>query len=227
MDPLKLPVSLRASPRYECVQAFASNRTKSQDTIGIFERDDVLVVVLADGGGGLRGGEAASRCLVAVVESVVKDPAFALDQVQPWFDVFRATDSALAANGTGETTGTVVVLGPRGIIGVSAGDSEAWIVTPTRVDDLTVGQQTRQRLGGNRVIPAAFGRATLPGILVVASDGLFKYAAGEVIARLVRASAIETAAEHLVELVRLRSGKVADDVAVVLVRTAGVPADLS
>ena len=214
------------SPPYECVQALASNRTKSQDTVGIFERDGVLVVALADGGGGLRGGEAASRCLVAVVESAVNDPAFAIEQVQPWFDVFHATDSALASNGTGETTGTVVVLGPRGIIGVSAGDSEAWIVTPTAVDDLTVGQQTGQRLGSNRVTPAAFGRAALGGILVVASDGLFKYAAGEVIARLVRASAIGAAVEHLVELVRLRSGKVADDVAVVLVRRAEARAGL-
>ena len=132
--------------------------------------------------------------------------------------VFHVTDSALAANGAGETTGTVVVLGTRGIIGVSTGDSEAWVVTPTAIDDLTVGQQTRHRLGSNRVAPAAFGRSVLEGVLVVASDGLFKYAASEVIARLVRASAIGAAAEHLVELVRFRSGKVADDVAVVLVR---------
>ena len=204
--------------RYECARALASNRAKSQDTVGVFERAGVLIVALADGGGGLRGGEAASRCLVSVVESAVNNPAFAVEQVQPWFDVFHATDSALAANGAGETTGTVVVLGPRGIMGVSAGDSEAWVVSPTTIDDLTVGQQTRQRLGSNRVTPAVFGRPALKGVLVVASDGLFKYASSEVIARLVRASAIGAAAEHLVELVRLRSGKVADDVAVVLVR---------
>jgi hypothetical protein len=60
----------------------------------------------------------------------------------------------------------------------------------------------------------------LAGVLVVATDGLFKYAAPEVIARIVRGHAIGAAAEDLVALVRLRSGKLVDDVAVVLVRQA-------
>lgn len=206
------------SSRYEHAKAVASSRPKSQDAVGVYERAQVLVVALADGGGGMRGGEAASRSLVAVVESAVSDCAFALDRLEPWIDVFRATDAGLAANRAGETTGVVVVVTPRGLFGVSIGDSEAWVVSATGVDNLTVGQQTRQRLGGRRSAPAIFERPALGGVLVVASDGLFKYAATEVIARIVRASALGEAAEHLVELVRLRSGKVADDVAVVVVR---------
>jgi PPM family protein phosphatase len=205
-------------PHYEHVQALASGRPRSQDSVGVFERDQTVVVVVADGGGGMRGGEAASRCLVTVVGSAVSDLGFELQQMQPWIDLFKATDTALAANGAGETTGVVVVLGPGGLVGVSAGDSEAWVVTPTGVLELTVGQQTKQRFGSNRATPTAFERPGLGGVLVIASDGLFKYAAVDVIARIVRNNAIGAAAELLVDLVRLRSGKVADDVSVVLVR---------
>jgi len=208
-------------PHYEHVQAVASSRLKPQDAVGVFARGEILVVVVADGGGGMRGGEAASRGLVTVVGAAVNDLGFELEHMQPWVDLFKATDAALSANGAGETTGVVVVLGPRGVFGVSAGDSEAGVVTATAFDDLTVGQQTRQRLGSNRVTPASFERAALAGVLVIASDGLFKYAATDVIARIVRNNAIGAAAEHLVDLVRLRSGKVADDVAVVLVRENG------
>jgi PPM family protein phosphatase len=211
-------------PHYEHVQALASGRPRSQDSVGIFERSETVVVVVADGGGGMRGGESASRCLVAVVGSAVNDLGFELQSVQPWIDLFRATDMALAVNGAGETTGLVVALGARGLVGVSVGDSEAWVVTPTAVQDLTIGQQTKQRFGSNRATPTAFQRPALGGVLLIASDGLFKYASIEVIAHIVRSNAMKAAAELLVDLVRLRSGEVADDVSIVLVRESIVSA---
>ena len=205
-------------PLYEHVQALARAQPRSQDSIGIFERNETVVVVVADGGGGMRTGESASRCLVTVVGSAVSDLGFELHSVQPWIDLFEATDMALAVNGAGETTGVVVSLGARGLVGVSAGDSEAWVVTPTTLEDLTVGQQTKQRFGSKRATPTAFQRLALGGVLLIASDGLFKYAAIEVIARIIRNNTLSAAAELLVDLVRLRSGKVADDVSIVLVR---------
>jgi serine/threonine protein phosphatase PrpC len=203
--------------RYQYARASATSRATSQDAAQVFERDEFLVVVLADGGGGMRGGEAASDSLVAVVKARVDDRAFALEQLQPWIDLFHATDTAIAAKGPCDTTGVVVVLGPRGVFGVSAGDSEAWIVTPTRVDNLTVGQRTRERLGSNRVTATSFERVRLNGVLLIATDGLFRFASPDVIARIARAHPVAVAAERLVDLVRLRSGGVADDVAVVLV----------
>jgi len=205
-------------PLYEHVQALASARPRSQDSVGVFERDETVVVVIADGGGGIRGGESASRCLVTVVGSAVNDLGFELESVQAWIDLFKATDMGLAVNGAGETTGVVVALGARGLIGVSAGDSEAWVVMPTTVEDLTVGQQTKQRFGSKRATPTAFQRPVLGGVLLIASDGLFKYAAIEVIARIIRNNTMSVAADLLVDLVRLRSGKLADDVSIVLVR---------
>ena len=196
----------------------SSFRAKSQDAAQVFERDGVLVVAVADGGGGMRGGEEASRSLVAIVGSAVGDPAFPLESEPAWVDLFRTTDAALTANRAHETTGVVVVLGARGLLGVSMGDSEAWMVTATGIDDLTVSQQTRHRLGSSRATATTFQRPSLDGVLVVATDGLFRYAAPQVIARIVRAHALRAAGEALVELVRLHSGKLADDVAVVLVR---------
>lgn len=178
----------------------------------------MLVVAVADGGGGMRSGEAASRSLVAIVEAAVGDPTFVVERPQPWLDLFHATDSALATSGAHETTGLVVVLTARGLFGISTGDSEAWVVTSTAVDNLTIGQHTRHRLGSNHATATTFERSFLAGVLVIGTDGLFKYAAPDVIARIVRGNAIGAAAEDLVELVRLRSGKHADDVAVVLVR---------
>jgi len=210
---------------YNHCKAFASAsfRARSQDAAQTFERGGVLVVAVADGGGGMRGGEAASRSLMAIVEGAVGDRDFVLEHAQSWVDLFRTTDTALAANGAHETTGLVVVLGARGLVGISTGDSEAWVVTSTAVDNLTVGQHTRHRLGSSRATVTTFQRSILSGVLVIATDGLFKYAAPEVIARIVRDNAILLAARGLVELVRLRSGKHADDVAVVLVQQSEAP----
>src|SRR5208283_1794136 len=177
---------LAVSHPYLYARALASNRQTPADAAAIFERDDVLIVVVADGRGGIRGGDVASRSLVAVVQAAVRDPVFDAKEVGAWVDLFRSRDTALALKGAGETTGVVVVLGPHGLLGVSIGDSEAWVVTPSGIDNLTVGQQTRQRLGGGRVELATFARPSLGGILVIATDGLFKFASPEVIARIVR-----------------------------------------
>ena len=208
---------------YRHIRIFASNRRKSEDSAEVFERDDTLVVVLADGAGGIRGGATASGALVAAVRSAVRGGSFPLDDVHHWADLLRITDAALAKNQAGETTGVVVVLGPRGLIGVSAGDSEAWVVTATEIDDLTTGQHTNRLLGSGRVIPGVFGRRSLAGALIIGTDGLFKYAAMNVIADIVRASPIGVAGEQLIEQVRLPSGTFADDVAVVLVSGEAVP----
>jgi PPM family protein phosphatase len=211
------------SARFSYVRMLASNRQKSEDAAEVFERDDMLVVVLADGAGGIRGGSLACATLVAAVRAAVDDPAFAVDDVQYWADLFRVTDTALAKNKVGETTGVVVVVSPRRLVGVSTGDSEAWVVTASEVDDLTRGQHTKKRLGSGLVTPATFDRPALSSVLVVATDGLFRYAAMDVIARMVRANAIRIAAEQLIELVRLRSGRLADDVALVLMSGSPTP----
>jgi serine/threonine protein phosphatase PrpC len=207
---------------YRHAQASASFLTRSQDNFKVIEHGDFLVIVVADGGGGMREGSAASRCLVSVVEAAVNEENFALEDPDAWLLLFQQADAALAANSAGETTGVVVVLGPRGLVGVSTGNSEAWLVGHADVDKLTLSQHTGQRLGGRRATPTTFCSAVPANdcVLLVASDGLFKFASRDAIAGIVRAQAVDLAAPVLVELVRLRTGKVTEDVAVVLVGSA-------
>lgn len=65
--------------------------------------------------------------------------------------------------------------------------------------------------------PTPFPHGPLQGALLVATDGLFRFAARDVIARIVRENPVGLAAEKLIELVRLPSGKFSDDVAAILV----------
>jgi serine/threonine protein phosphatase PrpC len=199
------------------VLAFASNRTRTEDAAAVFDRDDTMVVVVADGAGGIRGGATASSALVAAVKGTVTERRLALSDARLWADLLRTTDEVLAERRAGEAAAVVVAVGPFGLVGASTGDSEAWMVTATAVDDLTSGQQTKRRLGSGRVVPETFERPRLEGVLLVATDGLCKYAAMDAIARVVRSATTGVASEQLLELVRLPSGKFADDVAFALV----------
>ena len=78
-------------------------------------------------------------------------------------------------------------------------------MTPAQVDDLTSGQHTKSRLGTGRAVPVTFQRAALEGVLLAGTDGLFKYASKEVIARIVRAHTIGRTAEELIELAKVAS----------------------
>jgi len=196
----------------------ASSRPNSEDRAEAFECGEDLVVVIADGAGGLRGGAEASEVLVVAVRTAVHDRSFDVRDPARWLRIFADVDLSLSAKMTGETTGLIVVLSVAGVVGVSAGDSEAWIVRPTSIDDLTK-EQSKVRLGSGRASPVVFERESLDGVLVAGTDGLFKYAASDRIAAAVRDCSTMEATEHLVGLVRLTSGAFPDDVAVVVVAT--------
>jgi serine/threonine protein phosphatase PrpC len=120
----------------------------------------------------------------------------------------------------------VVAITSARIIGVSVGDSEAWVITDTGIDDVTRGQN-KSRLGSGRASPVSFFRPRLEGTLVVGSDGLFRYAKMESVAEAVRGRAPAKAAEELRGLVVLPSGQYQDDLGLVVVREAhsGLPAE--
>lgn len=203
------------SSHFTYARARASSRRHSEDRAEVFERDDVVVFVVADGAGGIRGGAAAADALVMAVRSAVADNAFGLDDAAAWSEVFRKADAELAAKMSGETTGVLAVLTPRGLLGVSAGDSEAWVITEADIDDLTAAQN-KQRLGSGDALPMSFFRPALAGALVVGTDGLFKYAAPAKVAEAARAGDPHQVAEKLIELVRLPSGRHPDDVGILV-----------
>jgi serine/threonine protein phosphatase PrpC len=165
----------------------------------------------------MAGGAAAAAALVAAVGARVKDPAAEMTNAMAWVRLLTDTDKKLAAIQAGETTAVVVVITATGVLGASSGDSEAWIIHQDDIDELTVGQ-TKQRIGGGRAGPVAFYRPPFRGVLVVATDGLFKYAPRDKVVVATRRGTAAERAERLRALVQLESGAYPDDVAVVVVR---------
>jgi serine/threonine protein phosphatase PrpC len=196
-------------------RALASGRQNSHDRAEVFERGDDWVIVVADGAGGVRGGALASAALVETARAVAENATLDVHDGELWSALLKEADSSLASRRAGETTAVLVVVGPSGLTGVSVGDSEAWIVHPRSVDDLTRSQH-RSRLGTGRAAPVAFERPRVDGVLLVGTDGLFKYASPERIAATAREGDVSRATERLTALVQLPSGGFHDDVGIVI-----------
>ena len=186
-------------------------RGAGQDRAAVFERDGGCMIALADGAGGTSNGEVAARAVIDTAETLRAADA-------DWCVVLRALDADARLDG-GQTTAIVLRIGDDGVVGASVGDSEAWLVAPDgRVDVLTRGQHAKPLLGGGAHPTAVSGGQLGGGTLVVASDGLFRYAKAGDIARLALGADMNAAAAQLIDLVRLPTGSVLDDVAVVLCR---------
>lgn len=104
-------------------------------------------------------------------------------------------------------------------MGASVGNSEAWWITAEGHFDLTEAQKRTPYLGTGAAEPVAFElKLTQPGTLVLATDGLFKYAEPLAITVAVRAAeSVEAAADALLTLVA-PAGRFYDDLALILVR---------
>ena len=189
----------------------APARGRGQDRAVVTERSGAVVIALADGAGGTGGGAAAAQ---AVVDGV----AARQDGDAGWDAWLVDLDADRARLEHGQTTVVVIVATVQGLIGASVGDSGAWMINGTVIEDLTE-HQVRKPLVGDGCRPAAISARPLGGgTLLVASDGLLRYAKPTDIARVATGPDLAAAARALVELVRLPSGGLQDDVAVVLCR---------
>jgi len=175
---------------------------------------DRVVIAVADGAGGTGRGAEAAAFLVELVNERSRDGRF--DVVE----LLRTCDMQLAqAGSSGETTAVVAIVDENGIVGASVGDSGAWIVDATTHVDLTCGQVRKPLIGSGAAVPVAFDHSALNGTLLVASDGLFKYGNAARIREIASESELDVVAERLIDNVRLRSGRLQDDVAVAVCRS--------
>jgi len=172
-----------------------------------------VVIALADGAGGTgNGGLAAQAVIDAVTEGMWKSRA--------WPTLLSEIDRDAARLRGGQTTAVVVHVTEDEIVGASVGDSGAWVIRGSQIEDLTEGQ-IRKPLLGSGCHPLAVRAAALgSGTLLVASDGLLRYAKPADIARVAAGADLAVAAREMVALVRLGSGALQDDVSVVLCREA-------
>jgi PPM family protein phosphatase len=200
--------------------AVAAYRPLLEDRVAVIERPGSLVVVVADGAGGRMGGAAAAEGAVqGVREAAAMEP---LARTGDWVQLLRSIDADLVADPeAGETTLVGLTLSAAGIVGASVGDSGAWVVDTAGWRDLTARQQRKPDAGTGMAAAVPFQCGPLEGTLLLATDGLLKYAVPERIAPVARGADLQAAAAQVVELVRLPSGELWDDVGVVLCRLTG------
>ena len=184
------------------------------DRIAVFHRERDVVVALADGAGGMAAASRAADTAILEVRRQLEANGGLLPQA-----LVRAADRAVHALAVGgQTTLVVAMVAASGLLGASVGDSEAWLVTENGVARLTERQQRRPLLGVGDAAAVPFSAAPFDGTLLVASDGLFKYARMADIVEVVRSPIHEEVPGRVVDLVRLRSGALQDDVAVAVCR---------
>ncbi len=193
-----------------------------EDRAEIWRLQDRLILAVADGAGGRTGGAQAADQAMAFLrrEAARLRPD---EDADIWCELLMECDRRLLEDSeAGETTAVVAMVAAGGIVGASVGDSGAWIIRQEGIQDLTKRQIRKPFLGTGAALPLPFQSPLRDGTLLLASDGLFKYAGAEAIGRIILANDIETAAEELLDSVRLRSGNLQDDVAILLCRLCAV-----
>jgi hypothetical protein len=180
--------------------------TRLEDRAVVLPLGEWQVVVVADGAGGRSGGAAASEAVVRLVQEALPTVRNLADP-QAWCNLLSWIDGEIEADPeAGETTVVVAAVSARRIVGASVGDSEARLFTERGEVELTARQQQKPFLGVRMARPISF------------ELGLWKYTSSERVAEAVRSEALEGLPEGIVDLVRLRSGALMDDIAVVVCR---------
>lgn len=200
----------RAAPTLHAVLVAAA-RSGGQDRARVFEREDALIVALADGAGGTGNGAIAAQAIVDAVGEVTS-------ATHDWCALLDELDVDAQRQINGQSTAVIVTIRGGVVSGASVGDSGAWLIRDSDLHDLTEGQH-RKPLVGAGCVPRRIPPTALDGgTLLVASDGLLRYAKLTDLARIARGADLHEAARALVDLVRLPNGTLQDDVAVVLCR---------
>jgi serine/threonine protein phosphatase PrpC len=197
---------------FEYVVKIHGLRGAGQDRAAVFERDGGVVVALADGAGGTSNGEIAAQAIVDTAETLHFADA-------DWSIVLRQVDGDAHRLDGGQSTAVIVTVTQDGIRGASVGDSGAWLIrSDGKAEDLTYQQQAKPLVGAGAHPVATIGGPIGDGTLLVASDGLLRYAKPADIVRVASGKDLAAAADGLLALVRDDAGRQSDDVSIVLVR---------
>jgi serine/threonine protein phosphatase PrpC len=134
---------------------------------------------------------------------------------EEWESELRQIDCRL---GIGESTAVVADVRPDSILGASVGDSRAWIIREGELLDLTVNQIRKPLLGSGDARPTQFSHGALNGTLIVATDGFCNYVKRDELTSMVAQADLFEIPRRCVELVRLPSGDLWDDIGIVACR---------
>src|SRR5437868_5204439 len=123
----------------------AAGNVRNQDRGVVFQSRDGFVLCVADGAGGISGGEQAASTAIELIQR----NADLLVNGESCSETLRRIDLIIAdGRGGGETTCVVAVVAPERIFGASVGDSGAWFVPANGpAIDFTRAQQRKPLLG--------------------------------------------------------------------------------
>jgi serine/threonine protein phosphatase PrpC len=192
----------------------AAGNPENQDR-GLVLHDGARVLLcVADGAGGQSGGREAARM---AVEEIRKNVAL-MHNSETCAKVLREMDATMAEDAlAGESTCALAIVTQDEIFGASVGDSGVWIIPEGETHvDLSGAQQRKPFIGSGSAWPTPFQLPRRIGRLLLATDGLLKYASAESIVMTIREHPIELAPHKLIELVRYPSGVLPDDVTLIL-----------
>jgi len=192
---------------------------KGEDRVDILRLDSGVVMVVADGVGGRPGGGEAATLLVENAVNYFVTADYDIDDLA-LTRLLTEMDQALADDeNAGETTAVVAVVTDDGITGAYVGDSDAYLILPTSEYKLTHGRR-KPYLGYGAAYPEPFNAELRDGTLLLASDGLWKYADLDKICTIVRSPdlSLEEIARQLVDAARIPNGSLLDDIAIALCR---------
>ena len=187
-------------------------REQGDDDFIVRHKNQSIFFCVADGAGGMSGGQEASHAVTqSIRESNILDTLNTPDD----FELFlRNLDTSLYLNPeAGETTVVFGVIRKGLIVGASVGDSEAWLFAPDVDYELTSLQYKKSLLGSNEAIPVGFGPVDFCSVLLVGSDGLFKYASHQKLKALLVSPS--TSAKEIASLAKVHTGTLQDDISLI------------
>ena len=205
----RLPIMLRFNT------GAASPKDDTQDRALVFDIGDASIVCLADGAGGVPGGGEAADMFIDGIQRGVIQSGFDVTAPKAWTTLLNKLDLEIERDArAGETTAIALAITEHGLVGASAGDSQAWLLGDLSWQELTQAQVPKARLGRGRAQARAF-TAEGRGTLLVATDGLFHHLGFDDIANILRSESDHTASA-LVQFLLGRYRQLPDDVAVIV-----------
>jgi PPM family protein phosphatase len=196
---------------FETASITESYQDRCEDRVAVFSEPARTVIVVADGAGGSGVGAQAA----AIVVEEVRRALPSLDSPTQWCNLLRQVDHGI---GSGESTAVVVDLRRDSVLGASVGDSQAWVVEGAQIKILTSGQRRKPLLGSGEAEPVGFESEKLGGLLIAATDGFCNYVKREEMVKVIPYEDLVVLPKRLVDMVRLHSGALNDDVGIVVCR---------
>ncbi len=174
-----------------------------------------FLIAVADGAGGRSGGSPAAGHVVKQFKSIdlPEEPGeFYWEQWVQQMDRQLQEDPK-----TGLSTILVAVVTRNRISGASAGDSELRVLTDEETQHITKHQHRKPLPGTGKARPVSFEAEHNGESILAATDGFWKYTGTDDVIEKHNEGGDVTAADF-VDLVRLRSGDLRDDVGIVLIK---------